>query len=145
MKWVRSLVTREASNHSQLYHKVCGFFWWNVLKLTAFMVAHICEYSKKHLIVYNTIQLCGMWIISQSVKKYTGIEINSVVDNTWLCECRLNKKGNSFDMEIFQIVLMVLVMILHKCVKTSEPIYYKRIHFTTCKLCLNKNDFKKWR
>lgn len=48
-------------------------------------------------------------------------------------------------MELFQTVTVVLVMKLYKCIIiTCESVYFKRINFTTYKLCLNKPNSKKW-
>lgn len=69
-----------------------------------------------------------------------------MIANGWISEYGLTTKGNSFGMmKIFQTVIVVLVLKLHKYVKASEPVYLKRINFTTCKLCLSKPDLKKWR
>lgn len=97
-----------------------------------------------YTITYDYV-ICALYY-NKAVKKSIGLEIRSVFAMGWVNECRLTKKRNVFGiMELFQTVTVVLVMKLYKCIIiTCESVYFKRINFTTYKLCLNKPNSKKW-
>lgn len=123
LEWVQSLITRGSCTHSQVFQKVCSLFGGdeNILTLSMIIVAHICEYSK-NIKLYTTsydFVICKLYL-NKKFKTSIGLQIKSLVAQGWVSECTLKLFGM---MEIFQTVIVVLVMKPHKCVKTSEPVY----------------------